>query len=158
MGRDFSILIRIVKNERFLNPPEPYSKIGSTAQLCGSHRNPRGFYHVSASARHHLSVLHQFGTAGFPARFRVADHVSPARRAGFLRRNHFHDHCLGNHRFQPAKRPADPAAGYREGHGHQCRHDRRSALGIFRQQRFLAALPVGGSLRAGRGKRGRFSE
>ena len=30
--------------------------------------------------------------------------------------------------------------------------------GFFRQQCLLATLPVGGSLRAGRGKRGRFPE
>ena len=114
----------------------------------------RNLFHDTAFAANYLPGLYQPWPAGFSAGVCMAHHVPPAGRPLLLRGYPVHDHLAGHHRFQPEQRPAHPGAGHGQGDRPQRGHDRCGAVRLLGLRPVLDALPVGCSLRLGRGQRG----
>ena len=114
----------------------------------------RNFSYDTAFAAYYLLSLYQSWSARFPAGFCMAHHVPPAGRSLLLRGHPVHDHLAGHHRFQPEQRPAHPGTGHGQGDRPQRGHDRCGAVRFLGLRPVLDALPVGCSLRLGRGQRG----
>ena len=120
-------------------------------------RKWRNTYDAS-SAGDYISGLHQSGTSGFAAWLCVAFDVRGAWRAGVVRRRDIRHHIGGDHILQPAMRQADEAPRNRGAHGAERADDGGGAVRVFGQPLLRGALPLGHTLRAGRGERGRLAQ
>ena len=109
-------------------------------------------------AGHDLYRVYQPGSAGFPGGLRLAGDARGAGRAGFLCRDHHHDHRRRHHRLLSVCRPAYQKTGRGSGDGPERPAHRPGSVRLFHLPHLPALVPVGRALRLGRRGGGRGAE